>query len=165
MLCTGTTSSEDRDGWISELQSCIASHTNSKVEDGSSEMLTQTNKRALKFCPKLCSLVHYTQSVRFQGFDHSNATTNPAYMSSFSEKRANKLIQKSSSSLCQFTHRRLMRVYPSYHRFKSANFDPQVHWNYGCQMVALNWQTPCEEMWLYHHFFAQNGCFDHGLFF
>lgn len=125
----------------------------------STESATNTTPRApiAKLSAKLCSLVHYTQSVRFRGFEHANATSTAAYMSSFSEKKMGKIIHKSSDKLSAFTERHLARVYPSYHRFKSANYDPQVHWNYGCQFVALNWQTPCDEMWLNRHFFARNG--------
>jgi phosphatidylinositol phospholipase C delta len=30
-------------------------------------------------------------------------------------------------------------------------------WNGGCQLVALNYQTPCEEMNIYHAMFRNNG--------
>jgi phosphatidylinositol phospholipase C beta len=33
------------------------------------------------------------------------------------------------------------RIYPSGGRINSSNYNPQLFWNFGCQMVSLNWQT------------------------
>ena len=33
------------------------------------------------------------------------------------------------------------RIYPSGSRINSSNYNPQLFWNFGCQMVSLNWQT------------------------
>jgi phosphatidylinositol phospholipase C, delta len=35
----------------------------------------------------------------------------------------------------------ISRIYPSGARFDSSNYHPQIHWNSGCQVVALNWQS------------------------
>nr|CAD2195731.1 unnamed protein product [Meloidogyne enterolobii] len=37
---------------------------------------------------------------------------------------------------------RLIRVFPSPQRIDSSNLNPQEFWNFGCQFVALNYQTP-----------------------
>ena len=34
-----------------------------------------------------------------------------------------------------------MFIYISYCRFESSNYIPQIYWNAGCQLVALNYQT------------------------
>jgi len=36
----------------------------------------------------------------------------------------------------------LSRVYPKGQRIDSSNYCPIPFWNVGCQMVALNYQTP-----------------------
>ena len=48
----------------------------------------------------------------------------------------------------------LMRVYPSFRRFKSSNFDPLSVWRHGVQMAALNWQTYDEGMQINDAMFA-----------
>ncbi|KAI4492377.1 hypothetical protein M0804_002168 [Polistes exclamans] len=40
-----------------------------------------------------------------------------------------------------YNKHQLSRVYPAGTRFDSSNFMPQVFWNAGCQLVALNYQT------------------------
>ncbi len=40
-------------------------------------------------------------------------------------------------------HNRVMsRVYPTFHRVNSFNYDPVPYWLCGFQFVALNYQTP-----------------------
>lgn len=36
----------------------------------------------------------------------------------------------------------MSRIYPKGGRVDSSNYMPQIFWNAGCQMVALNFQTP-----------------------
>ena len=36
----------------------------------------------------------------------------------------------------------MVRAYPKASRVDSSNYDPQVMWNAGVQMVALNFQKP-----------------------
>ena len=40
-----------------------------------------------------------------------------------------------------YNKRQLSRVYPRGTRVDSSNFMPQMFWNAGCQLVALNFQT------------------------
>jgi hypothetical protein len=35
----------------------------------------------------------------------------------------------------------MSRIYPKGTRMDSSNYMPQMFWNAGCQMVALNFQT------------------------
>lgn len=52
----------------------------------------------------------------------------------------------------------LTRVYPrGIKRLNSSNFDPLIFWNCGCQMVALNCQTPDKPMQWNRGKFKQNG--------
>ena len=44
-------------------------------------------------------------------------------------------------TLISYNKRQLSRIYPRGTRVDSSNFMPQVYWNAGCQLVALNFQT------------------------
>lgn len=44
-------------------------------------------------------------------------------------------------SLFRYNKMQLSRIYPKGTRVDSSNYMPQVFWNAGCQMVALNFQT------------------------
>ncbi|XP_015790131.1 1-phosphatidylinositol 4,5-bisphosphate phosphodiesterase eta-2 [Tetranychus urticae] len=55
------------------------------------------------------------------------------------------------------TAKRLVRIYPKGSRFNSSNYDPTIHWNVGCQMVALNVQTLGKHLLINEARFATNG--------
>ncbi|XP_058858784.1 1-phosphatidylinositol 4,5-bisphosphate phosphodiesterase delta-3-A isoform X1 [Acipenser ruthenus] len=108
------------------------------------------------FAPELSDLVLLCRSVRFRGFDH--ASQQPANeMSSFSEGKARRLIRDFGNSFVRHNARQLSRIYPSGLRAHSSNYSPQEMWNAGCQIVALNFQTPGEAMALNQGRFLQNG--------
>lgn len=62
-------------------------------------------------------------------------------MSSFDEKQATTLLKERPLEFVNYNKHQLSRVYPAGTRFDSSNFMPQVFWNAGCQLVALNYQT------------------------
>jgi len=62
-------------------------------------------------------------------------------MSSFDEKQATALLKERPIEFVNYNKRQLSRVYPAGYRFDSSNFMPQLFWNCGCQLVALNYQT------------------------
>lgn len=62
-------------------------------------------------------------------------------MSSFDEKQATLLLKEYPIEFVNYNKHQLSRVYPAGTRFDSSNFMPQVFWNAGCQLVALNFQT------------------------
>ncbi|ODM93674.1 1-phosphatidylinositol 4,5-bisphosphate phosphodiesterase gamma-1, partial [Orchesella cincta] len=51
----------------------------------------------------------------------------------------------------------ITRIYPKAMRLHSDNFSPVPFWNFGCQMVALNYQTPDKPMQWNRGKFRQNG--------
>ncbi|XP_041122904.1 1-phosphatidylinositol 4,5-bisphosphate phosphodiesterase delta-3-A-like isoform X4 [Polyodon spathula] len=111
---------------------------------------------SLSLAPELSDLVVLCRSVRFHGFDH--ASQQPANeMSSFSEGKARRLIRDSGNSFVCHNAQQLSRIYPSGLRAHSSNYNPQEMWNAGCQIVALNFQTPGEAMALNQGRFLQNG--------
>ncbi|PFX28836.1 1-phosphatidylinositol 4,5-bisphosphate phosphodiesterase beta-1 [Stylophora pistillata] len=56
-----------------------------------------------------------------------------------------------------YNKRQLSRIYPSGTRVGSANYMPQIFWNAGCQLVALNYQTLDLPMMLNQGIFEYNG--------
>ncbi|XP_034450454.1 1-phosphatidylinositol 4,5-bisphosphate phosphodiesterase delta-3-A isoform X1 [Hippoglossus hippoglossus] len=109
-----------------------------------------------KLSPELSELVVYCRSVPFCGFENTSEKL-PNEMSSFSESEALKLIKDSGKLFVRHNSRQLSRIYPSGQRLQSSNYDPQEMWNGGCQMVALNFQTPGEQMDLNQGRFLPNG--------
>eukprot|EP00112_Aurelia_sp_Birch-Aquarium-sp1_P001907 Seg1208.8 transcript_id=Seg1208.8/GoldUCD/mRNA.D3Y31 product="1-phosphatidylinositol 4 5-bisphosphate phosphodiesterase beta-1" protein_id=Seg1208.8/GoldUCD/D3Y31 len=90
---------------------------------------------------ELSALVNYIQPVHFRGFD--NAETRQRYfeMSSFSENSATNLLKEQPINFVNYNKLQLSRIYPKGGRVSSDNYMPQVFWNSGCQLVALNFQT------------------------
>ncbi|XP_032471488.1 1-phosphatidylinositol 4,5-bisphosphate phosphodiesterase delta-3 isoform X2 [Phocoena sinus] len=81
----------------------------------------------------------------------------PCQVSSLSERKAKKLIREAGNSFIRHNACQLTRVYPLGLRMNSANYNPQEMWNSGCQLVALNFQTPGYEMDLNAGRFLING--------
>jgi hypothetical protein len=48
----------------------------------------------------------------------------------------------------RWTSQFLIRIYPKGLRIQSDNYNPLFYWMLGCQLVALNYQTPGFPMWL-----------------
>lgn len=75
----------------------------------------------------------------------------PADVLSFSETRAQSLVNHKAEQFLAFNQRQLSRIYPSAYRIDSSNFNPQFYWNVGCQLgktaVILAWrQRACLRM-------------------
>uniref|UniRef100_A0A671VCT9 Phosphoinositide phospholipase C n=1 Tax=Sparus aurata TaxID=8175 RepID=A0A671VCT9_SPAAU len=109
-----------------------------------------------KLSPELSELVVYTRSVPFKSFEQS-AKSPATDMSSFSESEALRHVKDSGMYFVRHNSHQLSRIYPSGQRLQSSNYNPQDMWNGGCQIVALNFQTPGEQMDLNHGRFLQNG--------
>ncbi|XP_061611967.1 1-phosphatidylinositol 4,5-bisphosphate phosphodiesterase delta-3-A-like [Phyllopteryx taeniolatus] len=109
-----------------------------------------------KMSPELSALVVYTRSVHFKSFQHA-AKAPESHMSSFSESEALRHVKDSGMYFVRHNSHHLSRIYPSGQRLQSSNYNPQEMWNGGCQLVALNFQTPGEEMDLNRGKFLQNG--------
>jgi len=56
------------------------------------------------------------------------------------EKMTNR--QDKASQLLKVNYRYFTRIYPHGLRIDSSNYDPVAMWNCGCQLTALNYQTP-----------------------
>ncbi|XP_072145268.1 1-phosphatidylinositol 4,5-bisphosphate phosphodiesterase [Dermacentor andersoni] len=107
--------------------------------------------------PVLSSLVNYAQPVKFQGFDVAEERSIHFNMSSFAETAALGCLKSQAIEFVNYNKRQLSRIYPKGTRADSSNFLPQIFWNAGCQMVALNFQTPDLPMQLNQGKFEYNG--------
>ncbi|XP_036445128.1 1-phosphatidylinositol 4,5-bisphosphate phosphodiesterase delta-3-A isoform X1 [Colossoma macropomum] len=148
-------------GQLGKTNSSASFSSSSDEETGGS--IKSPNKKdpgkplsSSKLSPELSDLVVYCSSVPFGGFEAANQRP-PSEMSSFSENEALKHIKDSGKLFVRHNSRQLSRVYPSGQRLQSSNYDPQDMWNIGCQMVALNFQTPGEQMDLNRGRFLPNG--------
>ncbi|KHJ94135.1 Phosphatidylinositol-specific phospholipase C, Y domain protein [Oesophagostomum dentatum] len=107
--------------------------------------------------PLLSSLINYTHPVKFSGFDVAESNNLHYHMSSFSESTGLGYLKQCAPEFVNYNKRQLSRIYPKGARVDSSNFLPQVFWNAGCQMVALNFQTPDVYMQLNMGKFEYNG--------
>ena len=112
--------------------------------------------KKLKLSVQLSKLVVYFKSERFAGFD--NPCPKFYAISSFNEAKGKHLMNKSDYKKVQAYHNlTVSRVYPAGSRTNSSNYDPCEFWNFGAQMVAINFQTPGAERDVYLARFQQNG--------
>uniref|UniRef100_A0A8C1Q7L2 Phosphoinositide phospholipase C n=1 Tax=Cyprinus carpio TaxID=7962 RepID=A0A8C1Q7L2_CYPCA len=118
----------------------------------------KSNKtKSLKLAKELSDIVIYCNSVYFHGFEDSRDKQSFYEMASFKEGKAVKLAEESANDYIRHNIDKLSRIYPAGRRTDSSNYNPVPLWNAGCQIVALNFQTPCPEMDLNQGLFLQNG--------
>lgn len=90
---------------------------------------------------EMSALVVYMQPVRFKSFEKAELRGRSYEVSSFAETQATSLLKERPTDFVKLNKRQFTRVYPKGTRVDSSNYIPQVYWNAGCQMVALNFQT------------------------
>ncbi|XP_045076174.1 1-phosphatidylinositol 4,5-bisphosphate phosphodiesterase eta-1 isoform X2 [Coregonus clupeaformis] len=153
--------------FISNLKQKRHSKSRLKSQDGDGEEQETSGREAggqitrgegkrktMKLSRDLSDLVVFTNSVASQeGLDDST----PGNVLSFSETRAQQLVNHRAERFLGFNQRQLSRIYPSAYRIDSSNFNPQLYWNMGCQLVALNYQTEGRMMQLNRAKFMVNG--------
>ncbi|XP_053872465.1 1-phosphatidylinositol 4,5-bisphosphate phosphodiesterase zeta-1 [Malaclemys terrapin pileata] len=114
--------------------------------------------KKVKLAMELSELVIYTKAEKFKSFEHSRANQKFYEMNSIGETKARKLAKQTANEFVLHTARFITRIYPKGTRATSSNYNPQEFWNVGCQMVALNFQTPGLQMELQNGKFMDNGC-------
>ncbi|XP_056289653.1 1-phosphatidylinositol 4,5-bisphosphate phosphodiesterase delta-1a isoform X2 [Pseudoliparis swirei] len=117
----------------------------------------KSKKSKIKLAKELSNIVIYCKSVHFNGFEHAKDTQAFYEMSSFKESKAFNLAETSATAYIHHNMEKLSRIYPSGSRTDSSNYNPVPMWNAGCQIVALNFQTPSKEMHINHGRFLPNG--------
>uniref|UniRef100_A0A4W5M2Q8 Phosphoinositide phospholipase C n=1 Tax=Hucho hucho TaxID=62062 RepID=A0A4W5M2Q8_9TELE len=106
---------------------------------------------------ELSDLVTLCKSVRFTDFQKSFSTQKPWEFCSFNETLAVRCASERPGDFVNYNKRFLSRVYPSAMHIDSSNMNPQDLWKCGCQIVAMNYQTPGLMMDLNIAWFRQNG--------
>ncbi|XP_077354519.1 1-phosphatidylinositol 4,5-bisphosphate phosphodiesterase delta-1-like isoform X1 [Festucalex cinctus] len=117
----------------------------------------ENKKKKLKLAKELSDMVIYCKSVHFNGFEDARKNLSFYEMSSFKEKKAVALAEEAANAYVNHNVDKLSRTYPAGSRTDSSNYNPVPLWNAGCQIVALNFQTTCEEMDLNQGKFHVNG--------
>nr|XP_045603275.1 inactive phospholipase C-like protein 1 [Procambarus clarkii] len=125
-------------------------------EDEGGETKRNNNPRKVRLCQDLSSLISLHRA-RFSDLNTAKTGENISEMCSLSESSAAKLAHACPEDLVNHNKRFLTRVYPNSSRVDSSNYNPQDFWNAGCQMVALNFQTPGQMMDVYEGRFRANG--------
>ncbi|KAM8777996.1 1-phosphatidylinositol 4,5-bisphosphate phosphodiesterase zeta-1 [Rhynchonycteris naso] len=111
----------------------------------------------VKVAVALSDLVIYTKAEKFRNFDHSKQYQQFNETNSIGEKTARRLSKLKAREFILHTKKFITRIYPKATRADSSNFNPQEFWNVGCQMVALNFQTPGLPMDIQNGKFLDNG--------
>ncbi|EFB29352.1 hypothetical protein PANDA_010813, partial [Ailuropoda melanoleuca] len=114
-------------------------------------------RRRVKVSMALSDLVIYTKAEKFRSFRHSRLYQQFNESNSIGESEARKLSKLKAQEFILHTRKFITRIYPKATRANSSNFNPQEFWNIGCQMVALNFQTPGLPMDLQNGKFLDNG--------
>nr|XP_035945482.1 1-phosphatidylinositol 4,5-bisphosphate phosphodiesterase eta-2 isoform X4 [Halichoerus grypus] len=122
---------------------------------GSQSRGASRQKKTMKLSRALSDLVKYTKSVGMHDVEAEVASS--WQVSSFSETRAQQILQQKPAQYLRFNQHQLSRIYPSSYRVDSSNYNPQPFWNAGCQMVALNYQSEGRMLQLNRAKFSANG--------
>ncbi|XP_036726715.1 1-phosphatidylinositol 4,5-bisphosphate phosphodiesterase eta-2 [Balaenoptera musculus] len=133
------------------------------VEEGDEDLDSQGSqsrgaarqKKTMKLSRALSDLVKYTKSVGIHDVEMEVASS--WQVSSFSETKAQQILQQKPAQYLRFNQHQLSRIYPSSYRVDSSNYNPQPFWNTGCQMVALNYQSEGRMLQLNRAKFSANG--------
>ncbi|XP_028285247.1 1-phosphatidylinositol 4,5-bisphosphate phosphodiesterase beta-3 isoform X2 [Parambassis ranga] len=106
---------------------------------------------------EMSTLVNYIEPVKFKTFEVATKRRKFFEMSSFVETKGMDTLKSSPIEFVEYNKNQLSRIYPKGTRVDSSNYMPQLFWNVGCQMVALNFQTLDLPMQLNMGVFEYNG--------
>ncbi|KAA8585351.1 hypothetical protein FQN60_004045 [Etheostoma spectabile] len=121
------------------------------------DQLNGLSYRRLRLCRELSDLVSLCKSVQFRDFEISKRDQKFWEICSFNEVDANRFANEFPEEFVCYNKRFLSRVYPTPMRIDASNMNPQDFWKCGCQIVAMNYQTPGLMMDLNLGWFRQNG--------
>ncbi|XP_031794237.1 1-phosphatidylinositol 4,5-bisphosphate phosphodiesterase zeta-1 isoform X3 [Sarcophilus harrisii] len=139
------------------LQSILGNTLLSDILEKFPDVLPSPEIRKIKIALELSDLVIYTKAEKFKGFHHAQLYQKFNENNSIGELLARKLSKQKAREFISHTNNFITRIYPKASRTDSSNYIPQEFWNVGCQMVALNFQTPGLPMDLQNGKFLDNG--------
>ncbi|OCT75844.1 inactive phospholipase C-like protein 2 [Xenopus laevis] len=125
-------------------------------KDGDEQQNTAPVKR-VQLCKEFSDMVSICKSVQFTDFQVSFQNQKYWEVCSFNEVAAGKYANENPGDFVNYNKRYLSRIFPSPMRIDSSNMNPQDFWKCGCQIVAMNYQTPGLMMDLNIGWFRQNG--------
>ncbi|XP_067867921.1 inactive phospholipase C-like protein 2 isoform X1 [Heterodontus francisci] len=128
-----------------------------KMADENTDQQNVVPNRKFKLCKELSDMVSLCKSVLFKDFTDSLQNQKFWEFCSFNEVTASKLANEYPKDFVNYNKRFLARIYPNPMRIDSSNMNPQDFWKCGCQVVAMNYQTPGLMMDLNIGWFRQNG--------
>ncbi|XP_035386699.1 inactive phospholipase C-like protein 2 isoform X2 [Electrophorus electricus] len=111
----------------------------------------------LRLYRELSDLITLCKSIQFRDFESSKREQKHWEICSFNEVDANRFANEFPEDFVCYNKRFLSRVYPTPMRIDASNMNPQDFWKCGCQIVAMNYQTPGLMMDLNLGWFRQNG--------
>ncbi|XP_029593178.1 inactive phospholipase C-like protein 2 [Salmo trutta] len=146
---------------------CISSEGEVTDEDEGAEMSQRMNIEAdeqqsiplkkFQLSKDLSDLVTLCKSIAFKDFPTAFQSQKHWELCSFNEVFASRCANDFPGDFVNYNKKLLARVYPSPMRIDSSNMNPQDFWKCGCQIVAMNYQTPGLMMDLNIGWFRQNG--------
>lgn len=116
--------------------------------------------RRMKLCKELSDLIPpwaVSVAVRELTAISNGAYSNRCHLLSLSESQCLRMVNAYPAEFTRISKDFIMRVTPNTIRIDSSNLNPQEFWNFGLQMVALNYQTPGLMMDLQEGKFSDNG--------
>jgi len=138
--------SESIDDDMTDLQSIWTEKTS----------ISKNVPQAVKIHPALSSITLF-HGTQFKNWGESTKAASH-HMHSFSESRVTSLCQRNQSQKwILYNQSHMSRTFPSGTRIDSSNYSPILAWSTGCQMAALNIQTPDEALLVNDGRFRENG--------
>uniref|UniRef100_A0A3B5KMK3 Phosphoinositide phospholipase C n=1 Tax=Takifugu rubripes TaxID=31033 RepID=A0A3B5KMK3_TAKRU len=128
-----------------------------RMSIGSTEQQRTVPTKKFLLTKDLSDLVTLCKSVEFKDFPKSFQSQKQWELCSFNEVFAGRCASDFPGDFVNYNKKFLARVYPSPMRIDSSNMNPQDFWKCGCQIVAMNYQTPGLMMDLNIGWFRQNG--------
>ncbi|KAI1699752.1 phosphatidylinositol-specific phospholipase c, Y domain-containing protein [Ditylenchus destructor] len=138
---------DDEDQILSSL-----SALNKKASDSS-----RANEIRQPLVTELSELVIYMRPGKFKSFVDCENRQISSEMYSMSEIKAIELLKEQPEAFVNHNKRQITRIYPRGSRVDSSNYMPLIFWNCGCQMAAINLQTPDLPNQMNSAFFELNG--------
>ncbi|KAI1698858.1 phosphatidylinositol-specific phospholipase c, X domain-containing protein [Ditylenchus destructor] len=123
---------DDEDQILSSL-----SALSKKASDSS-----RANEISQPLVTELSELVIYMRPGKFKSFVDCENRQISSEMYSMSEIKAIELLKEQPEAFVNHNKRQITRIYPRGSRVDSSNYMPLIFWNCGCQMAAINLQTP-----------------------
>uniref|UniRef100_U3IZQ7 1-phosphatidylinositol 4,5-bisphosphate phosphodiesterase n=1 Tax=Anas platyrhynchos platyrhynchos TaxID=8840 RepID=U3IZQ7_ANAPP len=136
-----------------EQASNTCSETSSMFEPSSPGAAFPSLCLQLMYCIQFHALICHCFSPPFKISERNKSFE----MSSFVETKGLEQLTKSPVEFVEYNKMQLSRIYPKGTRVDSSNYMPQVFWNAGCQMVALNFQTVDLSMQINMGMYEYNG--------